>query len=263
MQFTKYNGLGNDFVFLDGPTAQAVQDPAALARRLCNRRTGIGADGLILLLPSRTADVRMRIINSDGSEAEMCGNASRCVPLHLLATGQTTNTRLTLETLAGPIQTEVLDEKKGLVRVNMGTPRNCVVPFRVQLAAQTWTGTQVSMGNPHFVVFVENAEKFPVDKIGPQLETHPAFPHKTNVEFVHVLDKHTVRMRVWERGAGITQACGTGACATAVACVLNALTDTRVSVKLDGGELHIDWPDRQDIWMTGPATRVFTGEFFL
>ncbi len=263
MQFTKYNGLGNDFVFLDGPTAQAVQDPFALARRLCNRRTGVGADGLVLLLPADKSDVRMRIINSDGSEAEMCGNASRCVPLHLLATGQTTKKQVMLETLAGLIHTEVLDEKQGLVRVNMGAPRNCVVPFSVQTAAQTWTGTQVSMGNPHFVVFVENAENFPVADVGPQLETHPAFPHKTNVEFVQILDKHTVRMRVWERGAGITQACGTGACATAAACVLNGRTDTRITVKLDGGELHIDWPARQDIWMTGPATRVFTGEFFV
>lgn len=263
MQFTKYNGLGNDFVFLDGTTAQAVQDPAGLARRLCNRRTGIGADGLILLLPSDVADVRMRIINSDGSEAEMCGNASRCVPLHLLKTGQTTKKQLTLETLAGPIKTEVLDEAQGLVRVNMGTPREIIFPFTVKTASHQWQGTNLSMGNPHFVVPVEDVENFPVAEIGPQLETHPAFPHKTNVEFVQILDKNTVRMRVWERGAGITQACGTGACATAAACILNGLTQHPVTVKLDGGELQIDWPDRQAIWMTGPAARVFEGEFFL
>lgn len=260
MHFTKYNGLGNDFIFLDGATAQAVTDASGLARRLCNRRTGIGADGLILLLPSQTADVRMRIINSDGSEAEMCGNASRCVPLHLLATGQTQKTKITLETLAGPIQTEVLDRERGLVRVNMGTPRDTVLPFTVQTDTHTWTGTTVSMGNPHFVIFVEDAEKFPVGQIGPQLETHAAFPHKTNVEFVQILDKHTVRMRVWERGAGITQACGTGACATAAACVLNGLTDKKITVKLDGGDLQISWPQQKEIWMTGPAQRVFEGE---
>ena len=263
MQFTKYNGLGNDFVFLDGPTAQAVQDPFALARHLCNRRTGVGADGLVLLLPSEKADVRMRIINSDGSEAEMCGNASRCVPLHLLKTGQTAKKHITLETLAGPIETEVLDENNSLVRVNMGSPRDIQNPFSVQTAAHTFQGTAVSMGNPHFVVLVEDVENFPVAEIGPQLETHPAFPHKTNVEFVQILDKNTVRMRVWERGAGITQACGTGACATAAACILNQRTEPEITVKLDGGNLQIAWPEQKEIWMTGPAARVFEGEFFL
>ncbi len=263
MHFTKYHGLGNDFIFLDGATAQGVKDPAALARRLCNRRTGIGADGLVLLLPSQKADIRMRIINSDGSEAEMCGNASRCVPLHLLKNGLTQKKQITLETLAGLIKTEVLDEKQGLVRVNMGPARETVLPFCVKLGGQTWEGTQVSMGNPHFVVFVENAENFPVAEVGPMLETAPAFPQKTNVEFVQVLNKNTVRMRVWERGAGITQACGTGACASAVACILNKLTGPRVTVKLDGGELIIEWPDEQEVFMTGPAQLVFKGEISL
>ncbi len=263
MHFTKYQGLGNDFVFLDGGTAQGVTDPSGLARRLCNRRTGIGADGLILLLPSSMADVRMRIINSDGSEAEMCGNASRCVPLHMLRKGLTTQPKIKLETLAGPIQTEVLDAQKGLVRVNMGRPRELVQHFNVPLAAHTWTGTKVSMGNPHYVVVVDNAEQFPVAELGPLLETHPLFPQKTNVEFVQILDKNTVRMRVWERGVGITQACGTGACATAVACIANGLTAARVAVQLDGGTLTIEWPDQQEIFMTGPATAVFEGEIDL
>ena len=184
MHFTKYHGLGNDFVFLDGAVALSVNDPAALAVRLCNRRTGIGADGLVLLLPSQKADVRMRIFNSDGSEAEMCGNASRCVPMHLLRSGQTHKKQIVLETLAGPIETEIIDEKNNLVRVNMGRPRDTQLPFSVSLDGQTWTGTCVSMGNPHFVVQVEDVEQFPVDKIGPQLEVHSAFPHKTNVEFV-------------------------------------------------------------------------------
>ncbi|MBP5429937.1 MAG: diaminopimelate epimerase [Elusimicrobiaceae bacterium] len=260
MHFTKYHGLGNDFVFLDGAVALSVNDPAALAVRLCNRRTGIGADGLVLLLPSQKADVRMRIFNSDGSEAEMCGNASRCVPMHLLRSGQTHKKQIVLETLAGPIETEIIDEKNNLVRVNMGRPRDTQLPFSVSLDGQTWTGTCVSMGNPHFVVQVEDVEQFPVDKIGPQLEVHSAFPHKTNVEFVQILNEHTVRMRVWERGAGITQACGTGACATAAACVLNKLTGPQVTVKLDGGDLQIAWPDQQEIWMTGPATYVFEGD---
>ncbi len=263
MHFFKYNGLGNDFVFLDGDTAQAVKDPFSLARRLCDRRRGIGADGLVLLLPSQTADVRMRIINSDGSEAEMCGNASRCVPLHLLAQGITSNTQITLETLAGLIQTEVTDVSKGLVRVNMGRPRDIVPHLEVKLASQTWAGTKVSMGNPHFVVIVEDVEEFPVAELGPVLETHPLFPQKTNVEFVQILDKNTVRMRVWERGVGITQACGTGACATAAACILKGLTSPQVIIKLDGGDLCIEWPEKTDIFMTGPAHQVFEGEIVL
>ena len=263
MHFFKYNGLGNDFIFLDGTTAQAVKDPAALARRLCNRHSGIGADGLILLLPSQTADARMRIMNSDGSEAEMCGNASRCVPLHLLTQGIISNKQISLETLAGPIQTEVVDVSKGLVRVNMGRPRDIVPNFEVKLPSQTWVGTKVSMGNPHFVVVVENAEEFPVAELGPVLETHPLFPQKTNVEFVQILDPNTARMRVWERGVGITQACGTGACATAAACILKGLTNPQVTLQLDGGELRIEWPEKTDIFMTGSAQKVFEGEIVL
>ena len=276
MKFTKYTGLGNDFIFLDGDPAQEVKDPGALARRLCNRRTGIGADGLVLLLPSQTADIRMRIINSDGSEAEMCGNASRCVPLHLLKHGLTTKKQITLETLAGLIKTEVLDEQKGLVRVNMGVPRTTrgEIPMEgapqasalnatIKIGSTEHKGTGVSMGNPHFVMFVDDVENAPVAEVGPLVETNVAFPQKTNVEFVQVLDKNIVRMRVWERGAGITQACGTGACATAVACILNQLTGPSVLVKLDGGELRIEWPERQEIFMTGHAQFVFEGEIEL
>ena len=258
MHFTKYNGLGNDFVFLDGNTALGVQDPAALARKLCDRYTGIGADGLILLLPSQQADVRMRIINSDGSEAEMCGNASRCVALHVLQR-HAGKKQVTLETLAGLIRTEVTDESKCLVQVNMGTPKQ-INELSVTVQGKTFQGTCVSMGNPHFVIFVQDLATFPVEKWGPLLETHPAFPYKTNVEFVQVLDKDTVRMRVWERGAGITRACGTGSCATAVACVLANRTSRQITVKLDGGELQISWPDQKAVFMTGPAQKVFEGE---
>ena len=276
MQFTKYNGLGNDFVFLDGQTALSVKDPARLAVAMCNRRTGIGADGLILLLPTDKGDVRMRIINSDGSEAEMCGNASRCVALHWLQNGFTSKKQITLDTLAGPIVTEILDEKTGLVRVDMGVPRllRGQIPMKgnpdekaisvpVSAGGKTFTGTAVSMGNPHFVILVDDITKTPVETWGAALETCADFPQKTNVEFVQILDKNTVRMRVWERGAGITQACGTGACATAVACVLNAKTEPHVTVQLDGGKLKIEWPEQKHIFMTGPAKKVFTGDFVL
>ena len=276
MHFTKYNGLGNDFIFLDGHAALSVQDPAVLARKWCDRHTGIGADGLVLLLPSTEADIRMRIINSDGSEAEMCGNASRCVPLHLLKNGVTKKKHITLETLAGMIETDVLDEHRGLVRVNMGTPRwtkgalfmqgkaeESALQMSVQIGTTKIMGSGISMGNPHFVVEVNNAETVPVAELGPKLETCPVFTQKTNVEFVQVLDKNTVRMRVWERGAGITQACGTGACATAAACILNGLTDKTVTVQLDGGNLTLEWPNQEAIFMTGPAQKVFEGEIAL
>jgi len=276
MEFTKYTGLGNDFVFLDGQTALSVADPNTLAKRLCDRRFGIGADGLVLLLPSKEADVRMRIINSDGSEAEMCGNASRCVPLHLLSRGKIPKKQIVLETLAGKIQTEVIDLAKGLVRVDMGRPHllrgeipiqgnpyEQAINIPLEVKGKTWSGTAVSMGNPHFVIFVDDIAKIDVADWGPLIETHPAFPRKTNVEFVQILDERNVRMRVWERGAGITQACGTGACATAVSCVLNQKTVPEITVHLDGGNLQIQWRDKQEVWMTGPAKEVFRGEIDL
>ncbi|MBO7191264.1 MAG: diaminopimelate epimerase [Elusimicrobiaceae bacterium] len=274
MQFTKYNGLGNDFVFLDEQTALSVKNPTVLAQKMCDRRLGIGADGLVLLLPSARADVRMRIINSDGSEAEMCGNASRCVPLHLYRRGMCKNKKISLETLAGIIRTEIIDESCGLVRVDMGAPRlrrteipilgaadDRAVGVPVGACGRTFFGTALSMGNPHFVVFVEDAENIPLEQWGPALETHKLFPRKTNVEFVQVLNKYAVRMRVWERGAGVTRACGTGACAAAVAGVLNNKTAEKITVKLDGGDLQIEWPDQQHVWMTGLAQEVFTGDY--
>ncbi|MGN0017264.1 MAG: diaminopimelate epimerase [Candidatus Avelusimicrobium sp.] len=274
MQFTKYTGLGNDFVFLDGEAALSVQDPFSLAVKMCDRRFGVGADGLVLLLPSDKADVRMRIINSDGSEAEMCGNASRCVALHMFTRGLTDKKQISLDTLAGIIRTDITSLDKKLVRVDMGQPRltRGLIPMTgaaderavnvpLDVNGTQIYGTAVSMGNPHFVTFVENAQTAPVAELGPRLEKHPAFPRKTNVEFVQVLDDKTVRMRVWERGAGITSACGTGACATAVACMLNGKTGPRVTVKLDGGDLLIEWPEHKNIFMTGPAREVFTGDW--
>jgi len=274
MHFTKYTGLGNDFIFLDGQTALSVKDPFTLAKKMCDRRFGIGADGLILLLPSQQADVRMRIINSDGSEAEMCGNASRCVPLHLRRSGQTQKKAILLETLAGIIGTEVIDEKKGLVCVNMGTPRflcgqipmtgEADKPARnvtLNVSGQNFTGTGVSMGNPHFVIVVPDISKIDLEALGPQIENAPQFPQKTNVEYVQILSANSVRMRVWERGAGITKACGTGACATAAACLQDGKVSGKVQVILDGGTLEIAWPQQQAIFMTGPAQYVFQGDF--
>lgn len=276
MYFTKYNGLGNDFIFVDGADALQIQNPFALAQQLCDRRLGIGADGLVLLLPSDKADVRMRILNADGSEAEMCGNASRCVPLHLRRHTKIKKNAFTLETLAGLIRTEIIDELRGLIRVDMGEPRllrqqipvegpagQTALNVPLEACGQTFHVTAVSMGNPHAVIFVPDIHRVALATWGPALETHPFFPRKTNVEFVQVLATNAVRMRVWERGAGITRACGTGACATAVAAVLNGKTDERVNVQLDGGELQIDWSGRQHVWMTGPAQYVFSGEIDL
>ena len=274
MQFTKYNGLGNDFVFLDEQTALSVKNPTVLAQKICDRRLGVGADGLVLLLPSARADVRMRIINSDGSEAEMCGNASRCVPLHLYRRGLCKKKNISLDTLAGIIKTEIIDESCGLVRVDMGVPRlrrseipvtgladDRAIGIPVGACGRTFFGTALSMGNPHFVTFVDDAEEVPLEQWGPALETHKLFPRKSNVEFVQVLNKYAVRMRVWERGAGVTRACGTGACAATVAGVLNNKTAEKITVKLDGGDLQIEWPNQQHVWMTGLAQEVFTGEY--
>ena len=260
MHFDKYNGLGNDFIFLDGNTARAVQNPSSLAKELCHRRLGIGADGLVLLLPSQTADIKMRIFNADGSEAEMCGNASRCVPLHLRRTGQTTKKNITLETLAGLIHTKVVDVDQNLVRVNMGAPRSCNIK-RVELNGQGFEGTAVSMGNPHFVIFTNDISQIDVATLGPQLETHPAFPQKTNVEFVQVLSRDRVRMRVWERGSGETLACGTGACAAlAVACVTGRC-GMSADIEQLGGTLRVTWESDGHIYQEGPAEFVFDGEW--
>ena len=274
MHFTKYTGLGNDFIFVDGPTALSIKNPTLLAQKICDRRFGVGADGLVLLLPSARADIRMRIINSDGSEAEMCGNASRCVPLHLLRTGMTQKKSVWIETLAGVIKTEIIDPACGLVRVDMGparlrrgdipvigAPDAQAISIPAGACGRTFFGTAVSMGNPHFVIFTDNVEQIPLERWGAALEKHPLFPRKTNVEFVQVLNEQTIRMRVWERGAGVTRACGTGACAAAVAGVLNHKTGPYVTVKLDGGDLQIEWRNQHNVLMTGLAQAVFTGEY--
>ena len=253
--------------------AEQISDFACAARAVCDRRFGIGADGLVLLWKQPNG-VKMRIFNSDGSEAEMCGNASRCVPLFARERGWFDGSRLTLDTLAGPIITEIADEKNNLVCVDMGAPRltRGQIPMRgpaqekavdvpLRAAGQTWRGTAVSMGNPHFVIFVSDVQALDLAAVGPHIETHEDFPQKTNVEFVQQKDAHTLRMRVWERGAGITKACGTGSCAALAAAVLTGRTGRQASVILDGGVLHIDWRENGHLFMTGPAQKVFTGEY--
>ncbi len=274
MHFDKYQGLGNDFVFVNAEQ-ETIADFAAAARAVCDRRFGIGADGLVLLR-RRQDGVQMRIFNSDGSEAEMCGNASRCVPLFARERGWLKGDRLTLYTAAGPVITQITDEQKNLVCVDMGAPRwrRADIPMQgspdeqavevpLEAAGQSWTGTAVSMGNPHFVIFVPDINQIDLAVVGPQLETHPAFPKKTNVEFVQVLSKGLLRMRVWERGAGITKACGTGSCATLAAAVQTGRTGNEARIVLDGGELTVRLADNGHLFMTGPAQKVFTGEYVL
>jgi len=277
--FYKYHGLGNDFVLVDvreqGPPA-AAEELSALARRICDRHFGVGADGLVLLRPSGAADIYMQIINSDGSEAEMCGNAIRCVAKYLYEHGGHTADGLEVETPAGIIRPRpvMAAGRVEAVRVDMGEPRlereeipMHGPPGRVVDEVLTPDGggyfrvTAVSMGNPHCVVFTAHVDRVPLAELGPKLENHPAFPRKTNVEFVEVLNPGEVRVRVWERGAGATMACGTGACAVAVAGVLNGLTGRAVKVHLPGGTLFIEWAGDNHVYMTGPATEVFRGEY--
>ena len=276
MHFTKVHGLGNDFILINASTGQGFPDDYSnLAKEMCNRKFGIGADGLVLLLDSGVADVRMRIINSDGSEAEMCGNAIRCVAKYLYEQGIARKDEIRVETLAGIIVPQVI-HRNGVVesvRVDMGEPKldresipmlgatGKVINEEIDVNGQRFFITAVSMGNPHTVIFVPELSTIDWEMIGPRIERHPAFPKKTNVEFVQVLNSAEVRMVVWERGAGPTLACGTGACAVAVAGVLNGLTERKVTVNLPGGALHIEWAENGHIYMTGHATEVFQGDY--
>lgn len=275
MKFTKWQGIGNDFVIVNG-FKEKIADYASRAIAVCDRHFGIGADGLVLALPSKIADFRMRIFNSDGSEAEMCGNVTRCFARYVYETGLTTKTELTIETLAGLIKPKLLFEngKVSSVCVDMGEPRlkRAEIPMTGDPEAQavgvplivgdnSYEVTCVSMGNPHCVIFVDAVEQMDIQALGRPIELHPAFPRKTNVEFAEVLDRQTIRMRVWERGAGITLACGTGSCATLVAAVLTGKTDRKVALNLDGGDLLLEWREDNHIYKTGPAVEVFRGEY--
>lgn len=277
MQFTKWHGLGNDFVIVNG-MKEHIADYQEQALKVCDRNFGIGADGLVVLLPSDIADFRMRIFNSDGSEADMCGNATRCVARYLFENKITNKKIITLETLAGIITPELIFENGNLktVKVDMGEPRlkpdqipvniadlEQVVNMPLKVDSETYNITCVSMGNPHCVIFVDDINKINLAVIGPKIETHPAFPKKTNVEFLQVIDRQTIRMRVWERGAGITKACGTGASAALVAAVLNGHTNRQTTIILDGGNLILEWADNNHIYKSGPAVEVFRGEYLL
>lgn len=274
MEFTKMHGLGNDFIVVAGE--RALPDNAAeLAVRLCNRFFGIGADGLVYILPTDNADFKMRIINSDGSEAEQCGNAIRCVAKYVFDNGLTDKTELTIETIGAgvqPVQITTEGGKAALVTVDMGQPilngldvpttidANPVLGHGIEVDGREFKFTAVSMGNPHCVIYVDDAANFDLATWGPKLEKHPMFPRKINVEFATVNSRDQVDMRVWERGAGPTLACGTGACATLVSSVLNGLTDRKATISLAGGDLSIVWNEENNrIYMTGPAAAVYTG----
>ncbi|ANE47471.1 diaminopimelate epimerase [Paenibacillus swuensis] len=274
MEFTKMNGLGNDFIVVYGEE-ELPSNAAELAVRLCDRFFGIGADGLVYILPSNKADFMMRIMNSDGSEAEQCGNAIRCVAKYVYDRKLIDKTEITIETLGAGAQQVQLTIQEGVVstvRVNMGQPilkgtevpttvdQEQVVNYPIEVNGREFRFTAVSMGNPHCVIYVEDAVNFDLAEWGPKLETHPMFPRKINVEFVTVNSKNHADMRVWERGAGPTLACGTGACATLVASVLNGHTDREATISLKGGDLFIEWNESDNyIYMTGPAAEVFTG----
>lgn len=275
MIFTKMHGLGNDFIVL-ATEARLPDNASELAIEYCNRHFGIGADGLVYILPSMKADFMMRIMNSDGSEAEQCGNAIRCVAKYVYDRRLTNKTEISIETIGAGAQNVQLNldaaGKVATVRVDMGKPildgltvpttidQNPVIRYPIEVDGRTFEFTAVSMGNPHCVIYVDDAVGMDLQQWGPKLENHPMFPRKINVEFATVKSREFVDMRVWERGAGPTLACGTGACATLAASVMNGLTDRTAVISLKGGDLHIEWNESDDhIYMTGPASEVFTG----
>ncbi len=275
MEFTKMHGLGNDFVIVYGEQ-ELPANAAELAVQVCDRFFGVGADGLVYILPSEQADFKMRIMNSDGSEAEQCGNAIRCVAKyvydHKLASGE----NLTIETIGAGVQPLTIQAENGVaktVRVDMGAPilegakipvavdGEPVVDQPIEALGETFRFTAVSMGNPHCVIYVDDAVNFDLGKWGPVLEKHPLFPKKVNVEFATVNSREQIDMRVWERGAGPTLACGTGACATLVSSVLNGRSGREATVSLKGGDLFIEWNEADNhVYMTGPAAFVYTGK---
>jgi len=282
LYFIKMQGLGNDFVLIDGISQPWIREIplSSLSKRLCNRRFGIGADQVLLLAPSETADFQMRIFNADGSEVEMCGNGIRCLARYVWDNGLSDKDVLEIETKAGIIRPERVN---GLVRVDMGEPifdpekipvnismdlhterqeerKGAIIDYPLLIDERTFRITCLSMGNPHAVIFVDKVEEFPVGYYGPKIENHGLFPRRTNVEFTEIMNPSEIRMRVWERGAGETMACGTGASASAVAAILKGLTGREVTVHLAGGDLYINWARDNHVYMTGPAEEVFEGK---
>lgn len=276
IRFTKMHGAGNDYIYVD-TTKFPIAHPEELSKIWSAPHTGIGSDGLVLIGDSDKADFSMRIFNADGSEANMCGNASRCIGKYLFDYGLTSKTEITLDTLSGikVLNLNLSDGKVNSVTVNMGIPANEPADYDgkgakpmkeqpIEADGQRYVGTTVSMGNPHLVIFVPDIADIDLPTIGPKLENHPLFPGRINVEFAQVLGEGKIRMRVWERGSGITQACGTGACATAVAAFLTGRAGRESTIIMDGGSLHIQWDvDTKHVLMTGTATRVFDGEIEL
>ena len=276
MRFTKMQGLGNDYVYVNC-IQEKIENPPELARKISDRHFGVGSDGLIMINPSDKADFEMEMYNADGSRGEMCGNGIRCVAKYVYDYGLTDKTSISVETLGGVkyLDLTVKDGKVKLVKVDMGKPElepskvpviaegDRAVDAPIDVDGEEYRMTCISMGNPHAVVFVDcDVRELPLEEIGPKFENHERFPNRVNTEFVRVLDRHTAEMRVWERGSGETLACGTGACAVAVACALNGYTEDEVTVRLLGGDLHIKWDQEKDtVYMTGPAEVVFDGEW--
>jgi len=293
MRFTKMHGAGNDYVYVDCFSQPAPSDPAALATRISDRHFGVGGDGLVLILPSEKADARMRMFNADGSEAEMCGNAIRCVAKYVFDHGLARKTTLTIETGRGvlTLDLELAADRVNRVRVDMGEPilaarqipttlppstnsprnrpalprnadvRDAVVDAEMAIGGRKLKVTCVSMGNPHCVAFVPKLSDYWVLRVGPKIESDPRFPRRVNAEFVEVISRNEVRMRVWERGSGETLACGTGASAVCVAGVLTGRTDRNVLVHLRGGDLELHWAEDNHVYLTGPAVEVFSGDY--
>ena len=274
IKFTKMHGLGNDYIYINCLEG-APRDPASLAVEMSDRHKGVGADGIILIMDSNVADFKMRMFNADGSEGKMCGNASRCIGKYVYEHGLTDKQTLRLETLSGSkiLSLDVKAGKVEAVTVDMGEPvidsplvpvisdRPSVINAPVDTSAGEVRINAVSMGNPHGVIFVEDLAKVDVHTLGRELELHPMWPDRANIEFAQVMSNDRIRMRVWERGSGETLACGTGACATVVAAAINGLTSREVSVELLGGTLEIDWGDDGHVYMKGGATTVFTGSY--
>ncbi len=273
VRFTKMHGAGNDYIYVD-TQRYPIEHPETLAIKWSAPHTGIGSDGLVLIGSSEKGDFSMRIFNADGSEAKMCGNASRCIGKYLYEHGLTHKQEIRLETLSGIkiLQLHVKDGSVNSVTVDMGKPADEPVDYDGQGAkpmkerpivagGKLWIGTTVSMGNPHLVIFVEDLNEIDIEDAGPKLENHPLFPGRINVEFAQILEDGKIRMRVWERGSGITQACGTGACATAVAACITGRCGTKSDIIMDGGTLTIEWnQETRHVLMTGEATQVFEGE---
>ncbi|MGN0351470.1 MAG: diaminopimelate epimerase [Roseburia sp.] len=274
MKFTKMHGCGNDYVYVNC-LEEEIENPGMVSEVVSDRHFGIGSDGLILICPSEKADFRMRMFNADGSEGEMCGNGIRCVAKYVYDHHMTDKRQISIETGAGIkyLDLTVEDGKVTLVRVDMGEPilkpelipvfseKERVVNEPIEVDGKEWNMTCVSMGNPHAIVFIEDTASFEIEKIGPHFEHHKLFPNRTNTEFVQIISRTEMNMRVWERGSGETLACGTGTCASVMAAILNGLTENKVLVHLLGGDLMIEYDEKSNhIFMTGAATTVFEGE---